>query len=154
MNFVDLGLRGRDKTALVVAIVLALTCGVAYVMGLRPKVRGDAEGVTVDNPLRTTRLPWGSVRRITTGRALGFDHVAGHTESWAVQVSARKAANASRAKPEDLASRTPVTFAADELETLRTAHKTNDGTPQTTWSIPALAALLVPLAALIAAVLL
>ncbi|GAB2847359.1 hypothetical protein GCM10022221_53430 [Actinocorallia aurea] len=150
VNFVDLALRGRDKASLVVTAVLLLTCGIAYVVGLRPRVRGDETGVTVDNPFRTTAIPWRAVRRIGTGRTLFFEYGEARVESWAVQVSARKAAAASRAKPEDLASRTPVTFAAQELEELRAAAPAIPGTEaRSTWSVPALAAVLAPLALLV-----
>ncbi|ROO90118.1 PH (Pleckstrin Homology) domain-containing protein [Actinocorallia herbida] len=154
VNFVDLALRGRDKASLIVTAVLLLTCGLAYVMGLRPAVRGDETGVSIENPFKTTRLPWSTVRKIGTGRALSFDHAGGHIDSWAVQVSARKAATAARASPEDLASRTPVTFAAEQLEELRNAAPAAPtAEPRPTWSIPALAAVLAPLALLVIAAL-
>ncbi|MEV4252653.1 PH domain-containing protein, partial [Spirillospora sp. NPDC049652] len=69
LNLLDLGfgLTGkpaRDTTGLVMAALLLVGCGIAYVLGLRPAIVADEAGVVFRNPLRDIRAPWRSVRRI------------------------------------------------------------------------------------------
>jgi hypothetical protein len=58
-------LRQRDvgSSRAVLPTLLAASL-IAYVVGLRPAVLEDMHGVSVRNPLRTTVVPWGSVRNV------------------------------------------------------------------------------------------
>ncbi len=51
----------------VIAAVLVLVTGVAYVTILRPRVVADAESVLLRNPLRDIRVPWGTVTGVELG---------------------------------------------------------------------------------------
>lgn len=155
----DVAFRGRDRASAIAAAVLLLGCGLAYALGLRPSVAAEETALVVRNPFRTTRLPWKRIKEIRPGRTLTVvydDGGGGEVEAWAVQASARSVARARRAKPdpglpgnlaEQTAGRTPVDFAAERLEEVR-ARSGGDGEAAVTWSWTALAAVLVPLAAL------
>ena len=60
-NLIDLAVRGHDHTSAVIAAVILLITGVAYVAMLRPRIIADAEAVLLRNPLRDIRVPWGAV---------------------------------------------------------------------------------------------
>ncbi len=57
----DIAFTGRSHTAAEIAITLVFITGLVYACALRPRVVTDAAGVTVQNPLRDHRIPWGSV---------------------------------------------------------------------------------------------
>jgi len=57
----DIAVTGRDHTAAEIAVTLVAITGLAYACALRPKVIADSSGITVRNPLRDHRVPWGSV---------------------------------------------------------------------------------------------
>jgi hypothetical protein len=186
LNLVDLvfGITGdasRSLTALAIGTLLVLGSGIAYTAGLRPAIIGDDDAVTIRNPLRDVRAPWGAVREIegtnaVTVRFTGPDGQELATRAWVHQTSPRAQAKAeARARKEqsrgsefDLRGRTPAAFAAEQLNELRERRrpKTRSGAPDKAalakeeaadkpsrgtvrWSIPALASLAVPLAALI-----
>ena len=90
LNLADLAWQGGGHAALVVAAIIVLATGVAYVAALRPRVIADDEAVTVRNPLRDIRVPWGAVTGIDLGDTLRVhcepDRV---VHSWAVQSSRR-----------------------------------------------------------------
>lgn len=69
-NIVDLGVQGHDHFALVVAAVLLVITGVAFVAGFRPRLTADDTGLVICNPLRNHRVPWGSVERMELGDSL------------------------------------------------------------------------------------
>ncbi|TDD78942.1 PH domain-containing protein [Actinomadura darangshiensis] len=189
LNFVDLfvGITGDPDyslTTLTIAFLLLFGCGIAYAVGLRPIIRGDDDGVTIRNPLRDVRAPWGAVRRIEGRNAVtvAFTGPGGtdvETRAWVLQTSPRAQAKAeARAEKEarknkgeglDLRGRTPTAFAARQLNEIkdRNRPKARSGAPDKAaaakakadseppsqgtiqWSIPAVAALVVPLAALV-----
>ena len=60
-NLIDLAIQGRSHTAAEIAVALATISGVVYACALRPRVVADSGGITVVNPLRDHRVPWGSV---------------------------------------------------------------------------------------------
>ncbi len=105
-NLVDLGVRGHDHTAAVYAAVLALITGVVYIAALRPRVIADDDAVTLRDPLRDTRIPWGAVTRIDLRELVCFHVQIQPTEragapprhrvvrSWALQSSRRGRARA------------------------------------------------------------
>lgn len=164
--------------AFTIGALLLLGCGIAYTVGLRPAIIGTEEAVTVRNPLRETRAPWPSVREIvgTNAVTVKFDGPDGReleTRAWVHQTSPRAQAKAeARARRSDdkmaaaLKGRTPAAYAAQQLNEIRDRQrtKTRSGAPDRaaeakaekdgatgmiSWSVPALASLLVPLVALI-----
>src|SRR5262245_42777483 len=63
-NLVDLAVRGRDVASVIAAGSLLLGAGVAYIIGLRPRVVADDDGVRLHNPLQDVRLPWSAVEKV------------------------------------------------------------------------------------------
>jgi Bacterial PH domain len=63
-NLVDLVVQGHDHLSLVAAGILVLVTSVAYVTAQRPRVISSDRGITVRNPLRDHRVPWGSVIKV------------------------------------------------------------------------------------------
>ena len=55
---------GRNHTAAEIAASLLLVTGVLYACALRPRVIADSSGITVLNPVRDHRIPWGSVSAV------------------------------------------------------------------------------------------
>jgi hypothetical protein len=66
-NLVDIAISGRDRTSVQIAIGLVVVTAVMYACALRPRVITDSDGITVLNPLRDHRIPWGSVTAIDLG---------------------------------------------------------------------------------------
>jgi hypothetical protein len=135
VNLVDLAVRGDDLAALVAAAVLLFGCGLAYVLGLRPRIVADETGVRLHNPLRDVRIPWPALRRIEAAQTLRLHCVAerdagpGESRSfnaWVMQTSPRARARAQRrsrrevpdAVARHLEGRTPVDFVAEQLTEL------------------------------------
>ncbi|MEU5883115.1 PH domain-containing protein [Spirillospora sp. NPDC047279] len=185
LNLVDIGWRGRDTTSAVLAAVLVLGCGVAYVLGLRPAILGDESELTFRNPLRDVRVPWGAVRKIegtdsvkVTYRGAGGGDFT--SRAWTLQSSPRAQARARARAEKDarnlpagaaavLKERSPTAYAAQQLNEMAGRHRpkaAKSGDPSkgttdkekasgsVTWSRTALAALVVPGAAVLVAVLL
>jgi Bacterial PH domain len=61
---VDIAFTGRNHTAAEIAVTLVFITGLIYACALRPRVVADADAVTVHNPLRDHRIPWGSVTAV------------------------------------------------------------------------------------------
>jgi hypothetical protein len=57
----DIALTGRNHTAAEIAAAVLLVTGLVYTCALRPRVIADSASITVRNPLRDHRIPWGSV---------------------------------------------------------------------------------------------
>ena len=57
----DIGITGRSHTAAEIAATVLFVTGLVYACALRPRVIADSGGITVQNPLRDHRIPWGSV---------------------------------------------------------------------------------------------
>ncbi|WP_433329035.1 PH domain-containing protein [Spirillospora sp. CA-294931] len=169
LNLVDLAARGDDLTAVVMAVLLLFGCGLAYVLGLRPAIIGDEAGLTVRNPLRDVRASWRAVKAVEgrTAVTVRFADAAGGdltVRAWVLQTSPRAQAKAERRAERDarhapnaaavkaVKGRTPTMYVAKQLNDLAEAHrsKSQDKTGSITWSIPAIAVLAVPLAALVA----
>lgn len=190
LNLVDLfvGITGDPDyslTTVTIAFLLLLGCGIAYSVGLRPLIAGDEDGITIRNPLRDVRAPWGAVRRIEGRNALtvvfaGPDGADLETRAWVLQTSPRAQAKAeARAEKEarkdkgqaqglDLRGRTPTAYAAQQLNEMkeRQRPKARSGAPDKAakakaeaegpsrgtvgWSVPAVASLAVPLAVVVA----
>ncbi|MCW2941814.1 MAG: hypothetical protein JWN00_4799 [Actinomycetia bacterium] len=161
LNLLDLALHGRDVASVVATAALLFGCGLAYVIGLRPRILGSDDGVLLVNPLRDVRLPWSSVEKIESTDALTVAYTAADgtrrtARSWVFQSSPRARARAdlrtARAGSSSLArGRTPAGFAAEQLTAARQASASaGTGASQAgdrvsvTWSIPAVAALAAP----------
>jgi hypothetical protein len=69
-NLIDLAVQGHDHFALVVAAVLLVITGVAFVAGFRPRLTADDAGLMICNPLRNHRVPWASVESMELGDSL------------------------------------------------------------------------------------
>lgn len=61
---VDIAFTGHNHTAAEIAMTLVFITGLAYACALRPRVVADADAITVQNPLRDHRIPWGSVTAV------------------------------------------------------------------------------------------
>lgn len=91
-NLIDLAIQGHDHFGATVTTVLLLVTGVAYGTALHPRVIADDAGLTVRNPLRDHRIPWGVIRGVDLADSLklslGWHDAAGeHTKTvygWAV----------------------------------------------------------------------
>jgi hypothetical protein len=95
-NLIDLAVQGRDHFAVVVAAILVMSIGVAYVTAERPRVISADEGITVRNPLRDHRVPWHMVSKVDLADLLRV-HCRQHGKNkdkvisaWAVQYSRRR----------------------------------------------------------------
>ncbi|GLZ03989.1 hypothetical protein Acsp03_14550 [Actinomadura sp. NBRC 104412] len=176
LNLIDIALRGRDTASAVMAALLLLGCGIAYVLGLRPAVVADEGGFTVRNPLRDVRVPWRAAKKVEATDALTFRFRAADGEerkvkAWVLTTSPRAQARAERRAARDardarlpqqhaarLKGRTPVTYAAQRLNEIADRQRPKGGTLTETgeggvinWSVSAVAALAVPAALVIAA---
>jgi PH (Pleckstrin Homology) domain-containing protein len=170
-NLVDIAVRGHDLAGMIAAAVLLLGSGVAYVLGLRPRIVADESGVRLHNPLRDVRVPWPAVREIDATESVRVSYVAEDGEerrvgAWAMQTSPRARARAQRrsrrrtpegggvptAVAEYARNRTPADYVADQLTELAAEHRSeapSEGRrPAVTWSLPAIITLAVPGAAL------
>jgi len=61
---VDIAFTGRNHTAAEIAMTVVFITGLIYACALRPRVVTDADAITVQNPLRDHRIPWGSVTAV------------------------------------------------------------------------------------------
>jgi hypothetical protein len=66
-NLADLAIRGHNHTSAVIAAVLVLITGIAYVTVLRPRIVADGRSVLLRNPLRDIKVPWGAVSAVEVG---------------------------------------------------------------------------------------
>lgn len=172
-NFVDLIWHGRDVASLVAAAALLLGCGIAYAIGLRPRIVADDEAVHLHNLLRDVHLPWRAVERIEGGDAV-YVHADGRRfRAFVLQTSPRNRARAEikarreQRKPPDpvaeyIRGRTPTDFAVEQLCELADRSRRSPGTsrpaagadgpakerlagaPVERWAPPVIVALAVP----------
>jgi hypothetical protein len=165
LNLLDVAIRGRDTASLVATAVLLTGCGIAYVLGIRPRVTADDSGVRVRNPFRDADLPWRSVRTVDATDAVRI-HYAGPDSSdqvvrvWCLPSSPRARAKAERQSRRDaatlpkdvakqVAGKTPVKYAVEQLTELAAAHRKGDpATGTVRWSLLAILSLVLPVALL------
>jgi hypothetical protein len=93
---VDLAVQGRDRAAVVTAVLVLAITGVVYACAWRPKIVADSSGISVINPVRDHLVPWAAVSKVDVVNAVRV-----HCEpapgavrgkvlySWAVQSSPR-----------------------------------------------------------------
>lgn len=61
---IDILVSGRNHLAADIAVTLVFITGVLYACALWPRVVTDSTAITVRNPLRDHRIPWGSVAAV------------------------------------------------------------------------------------------
>lgn len=179
-NLADLAVQGHDHFAAVVAAVLLVITGVAFVAGFRPRLTADDTGLMISNPLRNHRVPWGCVASMELGDSLEIhcsweDGGPRHKKlyGWAVHSPRRSRLKAEiRAKRKvSAAERRSQTFSRMPEEARAAMAKTDaehiydslqaraararaagavDGPPVSHWDRLALAALFLPVVLLIA----
>ena len=100
---VDLVVQGHDHVALVTAMAVFVITGVVYACAWRPKIVADSAGISLINPVRDYRVPWAAVVKVDVVNAVRVHCTPAPGEargkvlySWAVQVSPRSRAPASR----------------------------------------------------------
>ncbi len=69
-NLIDIAFTGGDWDSLLVISVLAVITGLMYAVAFRPRVITDDHGITVLNPMRDHRVPWGAVSSVTVGESV------------------------------------------------------------------------------------
>jgi hypothetical protein len=135
-NLVDLAVRGRDVASVIAAGSLLLGAGVAYVIGLRPRVVADETSVRLHNPLRDVRLPWSVVDKVETTDAIEIHSGDHRFRAYALQISPRARVKA-RSRPrrddrlpeqvaEHIKGRLPIDFAAEQLNELASQNRRDD----------------------------
>jgi hypothetical protein len=60
----DILISGRNHLAAEIAVTLFFITGLVYACALWPRVVTDSEAITVRNPFRDHRIPWGSVAAV------------------------------------------------------------------------------------------
>jgi Bacterial PH domain len=164
-NLVDLAVRGRDVASVIAAGSLLLGAGVAYVIGLRPRVVADETSVRLRNPLRDVRLPWSVVDKIEMTDAIELHSGDRKFRAYALQVSPRARARA-HARPrrdarlpdsvaEHVKGRLPIDFAVEQLNELATQNRRDEpaAAPAVSLSWFAVGTLTVPAAVLVVSIL-
>jgi hypothetical protein len=170
-NMVDLIVRGRNLAAVIAAAALLLGSGVAYVIGLRPRVVAADDGIRLHNPLHDIRLPWPAIDKIEATDALKVHSGERSFRAWALPASprarARTEARSRRGRdpsvPDHVADyvkgRLPADFAAEQLTEMADEHRTaasDEAAASVSVSLswPAAAALALPAALLAGSILL
>jgi Bacterial PH domain len=179
---IDLIVQGSGRSAVIMAVLVAAITGLVYGCALRPRIVADGGGITVENPLRDHRVPWGAVEKVDAAHAVRV-HCApapGASKgqiisSWAVQSSPRAARAAeyrSRrqtrrmgqpagygrypAEAQEALRRSPAEATArqlDERAKRERAAGAAGGQPEARWAWAAIAVMAVPLVALVVVVL-
>lgn len=172
-NLIDLAVQGRDHFAIVVAAVLILVTGVAYVAAFRPRVLADDDGITIRNPLRDHHVPWGCVQDVELRDSLEVlctpqdgEQKSKTLYAWAVHSSRRGRIKAeARARRSAKSTRQPPSYARLPPEARAALNKTDSeniavalreraararaagaapGRRTARWDLPAFAALVLP----------
>jgi hypothetical protein len=109
----SVALRGHNHAGAVTALVVLAITGCMYACAWQPRIVTDADGITVQNPLRWHLLPWPVVTTVQLVQTVEVHYTAAPGESrekkvhsWAVQSSA-----ASRTRAELRAKRNARTVA-------------------------------------------
>jgi hypothetical protein len=179
LNVWDLTARYNGKPSMVALAVLGALTAVVYLVAIRPATVFTESGLVGRNPLRSTFVPWASVREVTVSHSINVDYGEERVlRLWTPMSSARERARAQRrGRPKEQRGRykTEPTLskgeqAAAEVFTGKThadwvgeqiteradkAKIRNDqpGEPRTTWAYDSLAAVALAVALLIAAIL-
>jgi hypothetical protein len=96
VTLIDLIVQGTGRSAVIMAVLVVAITALVYGCALRPRIVADAGGITVENPLRDHRVPWGAVEKVDAVHAVRVHCVAAPgtskgqiINSWAVQSSPR-----------------------------------------------------------------
>ena len=126
----SVALRGHNHAGAVTALVVLAITGCMYACAWQPRIVTDADGITVQNPLRWHLLPWPLVTSVELVQTVEVHYTAAPGESrdkkvhsWAVQSSA-----ASRTRAELRAKRNARTTARLSP---RSAPRSSSGSGQT-----------------------
>src|SRR5262249_25374691 len=60
VTLIDLIVQGTGRSAVTMAVLVVAITALVYGCALRPRIVADAGGITVENPLRDHRVPWGA----------------------------------------------------------------------------------------------
>jgi hypothetical protein len=98
-NLVDLVVQSRDWFSLEITGGLLVVTGFMYACALRPRVISDAGGLTVRNPFREYRVPWGRMVGVFLGDSVEIQYERPPAEpktiySWALYSPRRARARA------------------------------------------------------------
>jgi len=182
ITLIDVIVQGTGRSAVIMTVVVVAITALVYGCALRPRIVADAGGITVENPLRDHRVPWGTVEKVDAVHAVRV-HCApapGASKgkiinSWAVQSSPR-AARAAEYRSRRQARRLGQPpgygrYPAEAQEALRrslaeaTARQLDErasreraagaagGPPEARWAWAAIAVMAAPLVALVVVVL-
>jgi hypothetical protein len=95
---IDLIVQGDGRSAVIMAVLVVAITALVYGCAFRPRIIADATGITVENPLRDNRVPWGAVEKVDAVHAVRVHCVPAPgaskskiINSWAVQSSPRAA---------------------------------------------------------------
>ena len=174
---VDLAVQSHGHDAVVMALVVLAVTGALYGCALRPRIVADDAGIAIENPLRDYRVRWGGVERVDAPNALRVHCVPAPgtakgkiLNSWAVQSSPRAERSAQvkarRGRRQQLPAgygRYPEAAKAaskrslaestaqqlDERAQRERASGAAGGPPEVHWAWLSIAAMVVPLVALI-----
>ena len=69
-NLIDIAVTGGDRNSLLAVAAFAVVTGLVYLVTWRPRVIADDHGITVQNPLRDHRIPWGAVNAVVVGESV------------------------------------------------------------------------------------
>lgn len=64
ITLADLAAQGRDRAAVITALLILSISSVVYGCAWRPRIVADPAGVTLANPLRDYRVPWAAVTNV------------------------------------------------------------------------------------------
>jgi Bacterial PH domain len=91
----SVALRGHNHAGAVAALVVIAITGCMYACAWQPRIVADADGITVQNPLRWHILPWAVVTQVDLVQTVQVHHTGSPGQSrerivhsWAVQSSA------------------------------------------------------------------
>jgi hypothetical protein len=71
-NFIDVAITGHFLVVMKVTAGLLLVTGIVYACTLQSRVEADEDGLTIFNPLRQHRAPWGAVEGVYLGDSVEF----------------------------------------------------------------------------------
>jgi hypothetical protein len=173
VNVIDIAIQGSGHFAVMVTAVLVAITGAVYTCALRPRVVASDAGLVVRNPVRDYRIPWGAVEAVDIGDwvrvhcAPAPGAAGGKTiDCWALFAPARtrlKARRRARDRAIALGSRVPdearslMSMTAVEIMARRMDERARreratgraGGTLAASWAWPTLAAVILPVLALI-----
>ncbi|QVQ51141.1 PH domain-containing protein [Spiractinospora alimapuensis] len=165
-NLVDVAVRGSGPSAHLATAALVASCGVVYVLVLRPRVTHTEDTLRIVNPLRDVWIPWKSVTQVDVTDVLRV-HVGEEVHrAWALRQKSRRPKfsvfggnnSTNSGTTETKEAPRDVDMMADTLRDYAERRAVLDqgepGPVRLVWSPFALVALVVPLAALLVVIVL